>query len=85
MAGCNNLIEAVLPNKVVTIGEGALQSCSELKRVEFPPTLKNIRKYAFAYCRSLEQINLPGVETIEEWAFVDCNNIKSIRIPSTLR
>ena len=81
----SGLIETVLPNKVVTIGRNAFSSCSNLKKIEFPPALKNIQDNAFCGCRYLEQVELPGVETIGSQAFDGCDKIKSIRIPSTVK
>lgn len=75
----------MLPNKVVTIGKYAFHKCSELRKIEFPPTLKSIQSNAFSWCSSLEKVELPGVEIIESYAFNSCEKVKSIRIPSTVK
>ena len=59
---------------------------------EFPDNLKNvvvtggdtIGSYAFAYCRSLENITLPDtITTIGDYAFADCG-LKEITIPKSV-
>lgn len=47
-------------------------SCSNLMKVKFPETLKEIDETCFANCVSLTSLTLTGVETIGERAFYNC-------------
>ncbi len=89
--GCSKLDNVVLPNGLESIGGSDLYSsnsfayCSNLKTIQFPPSLKYIGSYAFASCSSLEKISLPGLDRIGNNAFERCTSLKEVRIPSTLQ
>lgn len=49
-----------------------------------PPSLKNIQRYAFSGCESLQTINIPStVNYIGEGAFKDCKSLKSLDLSNT--
>ena len=70
------------------VGGSWFVSCSKLRNIELPSTIKTIGGYAFQYCSSLREITLPAaVEKIDEFAFsgtglktVHCEGMK----PATL-
>ena len=59
----------------------------KLKQGEFiiPPSVKDIAKGAFYYCKDISSVIVPqGVTTIGEWAF--CNTgIAEMNVPSTIK
>ena len=81
----------VLPDGLESIGCSDLYSsnsfayCSNLKTIQFPPSLKYIGTFAFESCSSLEEISLPGLDRIDQCAFIRCSSLKEVRIPSTLQ
>ena len=89
--GCSKLDNVVLPNGLESIGCSDLYSsnsfayCSNLKTIQFPPSLKYIGTFAFESCSSLEEISLPGLDRIDQCAFIRCSSLKEVRIPSTLQ
>ena len=86
-AYANNLISAVLPNTITSIGSQAFRNCSNLTSVTFEENsqLTSISDYAFAYCSNLTSISLPNsVTNIGESAFRECSSLTSIEIPSSV-
>ena len=48
-----------------------IEQCKNLKTVNLPSTIKEIRKEAFRGCKSLESINIPsGIQTLGSGAFM---------------
>ena len=79
---CTNLVSAVLPSSINSIGLTAFYGCSNLVSVSIPSTVTGIGEYAFSYCYNLQNIKLPdGLNYIGNNAFVNCG-LKSITIPS---
>ncbi len=61
------------------------RTCS-ITKVTLPNTVKDIRKYSFAYFYSLKSINIPnGVTSIGEFAFGQCYRLKNITIPASVK
>lgn len=59
-----------IPDGVETIAYAAVAGFSDLKRVEFPESLKVIRNYAFWECSSLDDLKFPGsLQSIGAYAF----------------
>ena len=88
---CSKLDNVILPDGLESIGESiyfdacSFANCYYLKTIQFPPSLKYIGGYAFAYCHSLEKISLPGLDRIGNSAFYKCTSLNEVRIPSTLQ
>lgn len=76
--------------RITSIGESAFsgerfKSCTEIKKVIVPDSIKIIKENAFEYCWDLQEINLPdSLTAIGEEAFFDCNSLKEIRLPQQL-
>lgn len=49
-----------------------------------PETVTNIGYAAFRDCRSLKNIDLPGVEVMESEAFAQCKGLTSVTLPDCL-
>ena len=61
------------------IGCFAFSLCKNLKNIEIPDNVHNIKKYTFDDCTRLESIDMPcGVETIGFNAFNGCCRLKKI-------
>ena len=85
--GCCNCFGSLetltLPDGLLTIGEGAFESCEMLQSVRIPDSVTEIGDYAFDYCTSLESLTLPkNLLTVGGWAFCTCENLTSVMIPS---
>ena len=76
-------VDGVLYNK----SKSVLLRVPKLKQGEFiiPPSVKDIAKGAFYYCKDISSVIVPqGVTTIGEWAF--CNTgIAEMNVPSTIK
>ena len=83
---CNcfgSLTSLTLPDGLLSIGDGAFESCEMLQTLCIPDTVTSISNYAFDYCTGLESVTLPkDLLTIGEWAFCTCENLTSITIPA---
>ena len=86
-AGGNIAIPAMIDGApVTTVRWGAFSGNDALTGVKFPPTLRVIEDYTFAYCEHLEAIELPeGLERIGEQAFYSCDVLQNFVIPSTVK
>ena len=79
------LEEVVVPEGVKTIGNGAFENCTSLRRVSLPQSLEWIDEYAFAGCTSLERIELPVcVKWVSYRAFKDCSSLSEVIFPEAL-
>lgn len=65
------------------IGDEAFSHCSELRQVELPDSVTEIRYRAFEGCRSMTLNALPkALETIGDWAFGNCVEMEIDTIPA---
>ena len=80
--GCMNTI---IPNNVVSIGEGAFCGCSNLKNILIPNSVTSIGAIAFAGCSNLSSIKIPNsVTSIGGEAFSGCKKLISVEIPNSV-
>ena len=91
----SNILLAVDQEKIgesITVKSGtkviaskAFSSCSGLKKIILPDSVKKIGHEAFAWCDNLTDIELGGGLTeIGDYAFRGCVSIKKINIPDTV-
>jgi len=83
--GCGILRTVEIGKKVVTIGEGAFNTCVNLDNVYFSKNCEvtTIEKDAFAGCSSLNDVILPAqLTTIKAGTFSRCGDLDTIYIPA---
>lgn len=74
----------IIPEGVNTLGKESF-SCSNLKKIVLPDSLKTIDELAFSNCHELVELSIPeGVEKIGQSVFFCCSKLDSITLPSTL-
>ena len=79
------LVEVIIPDSVVGIGESAFYNCKKLTNLVIPDSVVVIGKNAFKNCQSLTSAVIPdGVTTIEEETFYGCSNLSSVVIPNSV-
>ncbi len=72
--------EFKIDSEVVSIGDYAFQSQSQMTNIVFQKGLKKIGE-SFRYCYSLTELNIPSsIESISTSAFDNCNNIEIMNI-----
>jgi len=70
---CTEIVELVIPEGVLTIGDFAFYSCRNLRRVIISDTVEYIGESAFEYCRAVKYVKIgDGVKTISDRAFYGC-------------
>ena len=75
--GCFNLYEVIMPDSLISIGDGAFQLCN-LNQVNLPGNLESIGQAAF-YAAPFSTITIPAsVQSISDRAFPGCSRLKSI-------
>lgn len=86
---CTHLEKANLSSRLLSIKDSAFEGCYSLKEVFFAP-IKNVKNYtrglqaigsrAFAFCQSLEEIDLPStVLSVGHNVFANCYKLKRVR------
>lgn len=74
---------------VVTINKGVFRNCTNLRTVECPSTIKEVKSEynvgPFRDCSNLEKICFHGVEKIGEFAFSDCSKLRVVDLGNQLK
>ena len=79
---CLGLETVELPKGITAIGEGALNSCPELREIAIPAGVGRIGDFAFGSCPKLERVSLPAsLGYIGNSAFSWCRALEEIAIP----
>lgn len=89
IGSCNDedlVIPSFYNGKPVTaISKYAFRGCTELKSVNIPGTVKDIKDYAFYGCTGLTSVTLgDGVKTIWHEAFYGCTGLTDMVIPDSI-
>lgn len=81
----NNIISAIVPNTVTTIGDDVFWSCKNLEEISLGNSVSAIGNNAFQYCESLRSISLPNTLTsVGNHFLCHCNKIQALVIPENL-
>ena len=79
---CLGLETVELPKGITAIGEGALNSCPELREITIPEGVGRIGDFVFGSCPKLEHVSLPAsLGYIGNSAFSWCRALEEITIP----
>lgn len=68
-------------DRVPSIGQYALTSCSQLTTINFP-VCTTIKKYAFYNCSKLITVSFPKCITIDTYAFAYCSSLATASFPA---
>lgn len=80
-----DITEAVIPDGVTGIADGAFKNRKNLKSVTIPNSVTEIGNYAFNYCTSLRSVVIPdSVTAIGYGAFDSCTSLTSVTIPNSI-
>ena len=75
----------VIADGIGYVGKKNFNGLKELEEVTLPPSVKEIRNEAFAYCRNLKRIHFSkGLQTIGDETFRGCVSLNGILLPQTL-
>ena len=72
-----------VPSWVTSLSEGVF-NCSSLKWARLPEGMRSVPRYAFAYCKSLREVELPNsLKMIDNSAFAQ-SGLESVIIPDSV-
>lgn len=79
----DKLVSVILPEGLEKVS--GFSSCTSLKNINFPSTLRTIDGGAFQKCTALTTIVLPdSLEEICEYAFMNCSALSTVKLPDSL-
>jgi len=82
---CDSITSIVLPNALISIGDGAFGYCTGLSEIIIPSSVTRIESNAFSECTGLSEINIPSSVTyIGREAFYGCTGLSEFNIPSSI-
>lgn len=77
--------EAIIPESVTELENGAFYYCKNLSRVSLPRGITEIAEYTFDGCSELTEISIPdGVTKIDSYAFDFCEKLSAVSIPDSV-
>lgn len=83
--GLEDNVDVVIPDNVVSIGDGAFSRCDKISSVTIPDSVKSIGNCAFEECDWLVNVNIPsGVTNIGEKAFYKCARLAEVTISDSV-
>ncbi len=83
---CDELIEIVIPDNVISIGRTAFGNLAKLERVTLGKNLETLDMYTFSKCTSLKQINIPEkVTEIPDYCFRYCESLERIDLHPNIK
>lgn len=79
---CRSLTEFIMPNSVVKVGGGVLDSCYELSKIVLSKNLKSIGNYAFK-ASIITEMEIPdGVTSMSDHDFENCAKLAKVNFPT---
>lgn len=86
LASQSNLKSIIIPDSVISMGQGALGMNPALKQVTLSKNLTYIPEKLLYNCGALESVEIPeGVKWIESLAFRGCAGLSEIFIPASIK
>ncbi|MBR6417125.1 MAG: leucine-rich repeat domain-containing protein [Bacteroidales bacterium] len=81
-----DIVEAVIPEGVKSLGPNLFRGCSNLRLVSFPSTLESIGDHAFMETGLGGELRLPeGLISLGNGAFSGCAFLEKVFIPKSLK
>jgi hypothetical protein len=91
LAGCENIIEVVIPNHAITIGNNSFEGCTGLTEITIPNGVTSIGQNVFKGCNNLASLTVPFIgETktsnkhLGYWFGANSTYDNRSRVPSSL-
>lgn len=80
-----NLTSIIIPDSVISIGDGTFWECHSLNSITIPNNVTSIGEFAFCDCFSLSSVIIPNsVTSIWNAAFYGCTNLTGVTIGNSV-
>lgn len=77
----SSLQRLILPDTIVTIGDGAFRNNHSLENFEIPGSVESIGAFAFGECTNLKNLKIDGAHTVVATsAFEGCKNLSNLQV-----
>ncbi len=80
------VVEAQIPEGVLSIANHAFYGCKSIKKINIPNSVSSIGYYAFSRCSNLSSVNIPNsISVIPLSTFQGCDNLTIVEIPENIK
>ena len=80
-----DVVSAVIPEFVTSIGDEAFWNCHDLTSVSIPDSVTSMGMYVFSDCEHLTELTLPNsITQIGAYAMNNCTGLTALRIPASV-
>lgn len=82
----SSLTALSLPKTVKTLGKGAFEACTSLRKVTLPADLTELSEGTFRGCAALEKVSVSkSLKTVGAEAFAGCEALTALELPSGVK
>lgn len=81
---CSSLVDVVIPNSIITIGNDSFGYCHNITNITIPSSVVSIGNFAFEECSSLSNVTVKSITppTLGSNVFQSASSLSAIYVPA---